>query len=84
MMYHGEPKERQELLKNKLLNNLPGGRPNERFPVVCTSYEMVVRDSAALSKINWEFIIIVGTPAHLDSHDHTNAVAGRGPPHEEC
>lgn len=59
MMYHGEPKERQELLKTKLLNNLSGGKPNERFPVVCTSYEMVVRDSAALSKINWEFIIIV-------------------------
>lgn len=58
-MYHGNPKERQELLKTKLLKNLQGGRPNEKFPVVCTSYEMVVRDSAALSKINWEFIIIV-------------------------
>lgn len=64
-MYHGNPKERQDILKTKLLRNLQGGRPNERFPVVCTSYEMVVRDSAALSKISWEFIIIVCRPLRL-------------------
>ena len=35
------------------------GRPTDKFPVVCTSYEMVLRDQANLSKISWEFIIIV-------------------------
>lgn len=58
-MYHGTIKEREELHKVELLRNLKGGRPTNKFPVVCTSYEMVIRDSHLLSKINWEFIIIV-------------------------
>jgi len=37
---------------------MDGARPTKRFPVVCTSYEMVMRDHSSLSKINWEFIII--------------------------
>ena len=38
--------------------HLNKGRPTAKFPVVCTSYEMVLRDQHNLSKINWEFIII--------------------------
>ncbi|KAK3502831.1 SNF2 family N-terminal domain-containing protein [Neurospora crassa] len=58
VMYHGTPQERQDIFKTKLMHHLHGGRPTEKFPVVCTSYEMVLKDRANLSKINWEFIII--------------------------
>jgi ATP-dependent DNA helicase len=57
-MYHGTPEQRADIFKNKIMRNLHAGRPTQRFPVVCTSYEMVLRDRASLSKINWEFIII--------------------------
>ncbi|KUI68421.1 putative ATP-dependent helicase IRC5 [Cytospora mali] len=59
VMYHGKPNDRKELRDTKLFPNLDRqGKPTERFPVVCTSYEMVIQDSAFLSRINWEFIII--------------------------
>ncbi|KAL2132648.1 hypothetical protein VTI74DRAFT_3553 [Chaetomium olivicolor] len=58
VMYHGTPQQRNEIFKTKIMRHLHGGRPTEKFPVVCTSYEMVLKDRAALSKINWEFIII--------------------------
>ena len=57
-MYHGTPQQRNDIFKTKIMRHMNGGRPNEKFPVVCTSYEMVLKDRAALSKINWEFIII--------------------------
>lgn len=60
VMYHGKPDERRVIRDTKLFPNLDKqGKPTERFPVVCTSYEMVIQDSAHLSRINWEFIIIV-------------------------
>lgn len=60
VMYHGTPKDRQAIHKTELMAHLDrSGRPTKKFPVVCTSYEMVIQDSALLSKINWEFIIIV-------------------------
>ncbi|KAL2020451.1 hypothetical protein VTK56DRAFT_8417 [Thermocarpiscus australiensis] len=58
VMYHGTPQQRNDIFKTKIMRHLSGGRPTEKFPVVCTSYEMVLKDRAALSKINWEFIII--------------------------
>lgn len=58
VMYHGTPQQRAEIYKTKIDRHLHGGRPTAKFPVVCTSYEMVLKDRAALSKINWEFIII--------------------------
>jgi ATP-dependent DNA helicase len=57
-MYHGTPQQRNDIFKSKIMRHLQGGRPTDKFPVVCTSYEMVLKDRAALSKINWEFIII--------------------------
>ena len=59
VMYHGTPEQRNGIFKNQIMRHLHGGRPTEKFPVVCTSYEMVLKDRAALSRINWEFIIIV-------------------------
>ncbi|TWU77288.1 hypothetical protein ED733_004071 [Metarhizium rileyi] len=58
IMYHGNQAQREEIFQNKMLKNLEGGRPTTRFPVVCTSYEMVLRDQHNLSRIQWEFIII--------------------------
>ena len=58
VMYHGLPQHRAEIHKTKIMRHTQSGRPTERFPVVCTSYEMVLKDRSLLSKINWEFIII--------------------------
>ncbi|KAM4058903.1 type III restriction enzyme, res subunit [Hirsutella rhossiliensis] len=58
IMYHGNQRERESIFKSRMMNNLEQGRPNTKFPVVCTSYEMVLRDQHNLSRINWEFIII--------------------------
>ncbi|KAK4184833.1 putative ATP-dependent helicase [Podospora australis] len=57
-MYHGTPEQRQEIFKTQISRHLKGGRPTAKFPVVCTTYEMVIRDRANLSKIDWSFIII--------------------------
>jgi ATP-dependent DNA helicase len=59
LLYHGTPAHRKDLLKNRLLKHLKNGRPDEEFPVICTSPEILMRDNNDLSKINWEFIIIV-------------------------
>ncbi|KXJ85825.1 SNF2 family DNA-dependent ATPase [Microdochium bolleyi] len=58
VLYHGTPDERQALFKNKIMRNYQKGRPSDKFPVVCTSYEMVLRDHANLSRIDWAFIVV--------------------------
>ncbi|KAL7807016.1 SNF2 family DNA-dependent ATPase [Trichoderma aethiopicum] len=57
-MYHGNKAQREEIFRKKIMNHLKSGRPTEKFPVVCTSYEMVLNDHHNLSRIKWEFIII--------------------------
>lgn len=64
-LYHGKPEERQDIFKNKIMKNYQKGSPTSKFPVVCTSYEMILRDHAALSRINWEFIVVVSTAPQL-------------------
>lgn len=64
VLYHGTPAKRTEIRDKQLFKNLKGGRPTDKFPVVCTSYEMILRDRTFLSKINWEFIIIVSISLH--------------------
>lgn len=59
LLYHGTPAQRRDLLAKRIMAQLKGGRPSEAFPVVCTSPEMILKDYAGLSKINWEFLIIV-------------------------
>ncbi|OAA66562.1 snf2 family helicase ATPase [Niveomyces insectorum RCEF 264] len=58
LMYHGTPQQRKDLFRDSIQGHLSKGRPTQQFPVVCTSYEIILRDRASLSKINWEFIII--------------------------
>ena len=61
VMYHGKPEERTKIFRN-LQKELVKGAPTERFPVVCTSYEMIIRDRASLNKIPWQFMYIVSHP----------------------
>ncbi|KAI1345398.1 SNF2 family N-terminal domain-containing protein [Xylaria sp. FL0043] len=58
VLYHGTIEERQRIFRDKIMKHYQKGSPNQRFPVVCTSYEMVLRDHAALSKIEWSFIVV--------------------------
>ncbi|KAM0250116.1 hypothetical protein ACHAP5_002433 [Fusarium lateritium] len=58
VMYHGNKDDRERIFRTSMMKHLKGGRPTTKFPVVCTSYEMVLRDQHNLSKVNWEFIII--------------------------
>ncbi|RFU77325.1 hypothetical protein TARUN_4877 [Trichoderma arundinaceum] len=57
-MYHGNKAQREEIFRKKIMSHLKSGRPTAKFPVVCTSYEMVLNDHHNLSRIKWEFIII--------------------------
>jgi len=66
IMYHGTPEQRRVLRQNKIFRQLKNGRPTDKFPVVCTSYEIILRDRAELAKVNWEFIIIVRSPSIRD------------------
>ncbi|KAI1817486.1 SNF2 family N-terminal domain-containing protein [Poronia punctata] len=58
VLYHGTIEERQQIFRDKVMKHYQKGKPNAKFPVVCTSYEMVLRDHAALSKIDWAFIVV--------------------------
>ncbi|KAI0438747.1 SNF2 family N-terminal domain-containing protein [Xylaria telfairii] len=58
VLYHGTIKERQQIFRDKIMKHYQKGHPTQKFPVVCTSYEMVLRDHAALSKIDWAFIVV--------------------------
>jgi len=59
LLYHGTPANRKDLLKNRLMKHIKNGRPDEKFPIICTSPEILMRDNTDLCKISWEFIIIV-------------------------
>ncbi|KAI0995888.1 hypothetical protein K3495_g12293 [Podosphaera aphanis] len=56
--YHGTPAQRREMFRQKLQKNLVQGRVNDKFPVVLTTPEIVIRDASDMSKITWEIIII--------------------------
>ncbi|KAI2625219.1 SNF2 family N-terminal domain-containing protein [Xylaria nigripes] len=58
ILYHGTIEERQQIFRNIIAKHYQKGKPTVKFPVVCTSYEMVLRDHSALSKIDWAFIVV--------------------------
>lgn len=62
IMYHGDQKQREDMFATKIMRSLDRARPTNQFPVVCTSYEMVLRDQHNLSRVQWEFIIIASPP----------------------
>ncbi|CUS09085.1 unnamed protein product [Tuber aestivum] len=52
VLYHGTPPEREEIRRTRM------ARMDARFPVICTSYELVMIDRKHLKKHSWKFIII--------------------------
>jgi len=64
LLYHGTPEHRREMVKKDITKNIVNGRVTKKFPVVCTTPEIVLRDQNDLSKVNWEFIIIVSRGDH--------------------
>lgn len=55
VMYHGNPQVRAGLRKKELRGDAKG----EKFPVVCTSYEICMRDKKFLANYPWKFIVVV-------------------------
>ncbi|KAI9736098.1 MAG: hypothetical protein M1818_006274 [Claussenomyces sp. TS43310] len=58
VLYHGTKDHREQLRKFQIMKHIKNNRPSDKFPVVVTSYEIILRDKTALAGINWEFIII--------------------------
>lgn len=54
VMYHGTPQARAQIRKQKLK-----GAGGAAFPVVCTSYEICMRDRKFLAAHQWKFIVVV-------------------------
>ena len=55
VMYHGNPQVRAGLRRKELKGDAKG----EKFPVVCTSYEICMRDKKFLASYPWKFIVVV-------------------------
>lgn len=53
VLYHGTPIEREKI-RQKYMPDKPG----EGFPVICTSYEIIMKDRKQLQRYQWKFIII--------------------------
>lgn len=61
IMYRGNPKERENMRKQKMKKDAKTGA----FPVICTSYEICMRDKKHLSKHTWKFLIVVRSSSIL-------------------
>ncbi|TVY37320.1 Lymphocyte-specific helicase, partial [Lachnellula cervina] len=59
LLYHGTKPHRTKLFKTEMEKNVDKSkRVNKRFPVVCTSPEMILKDESNFTKIKWEIIMI--------------------------
>ena len=54
VMYHGSPQVRGETRRKQLKGDAKG----PKFPVVCTSYEICMRDKKYLASYPWKFIVV--------------------------
>ncbi|KAF8426873.1 SWI/SNF chromatin remodeling complex component [Tirmania nivea] len=52
VLYHGTPQERESIRSKRLKKVGPD------FPIVCTSYELIMKDRKYLQRYSWAFIII--------------------------
>ena len=59
VMYHGTPQARGQTRRQQLRGDPKGAK----FPVVCTSYEICMRDKKYLTHYPWKFIVVVGYSA---------------------
>jgi len=55
IIYHGPEKERAEMRGQFLRGK---GDADKKFPVLITSYEIVIRDAKHLKRCGWKFVII--------------------------
>ena len=63
VIYHGPEKERAEMRGQFLRGK---GDTDKKFPVLITSYEIVIRDAKHLKRCGWKFVIIdEGALTHL-------------------
>ncbi|KAL2052036.1 hypothetical protein ABVK25_007728 [Lepraria finkii] len=53
-MYHGSPQVRAQIRKQQLKGDAKGAK----FPVVCTSYEICMKDKKHLAAYPWKFIVV--------------------------
>jgi ATP-dependent DNA helicase len=69
LLYHGTKPHRTKLFKTEMEKNVDRSkRVNTRFPVVCTSPEMILKDENNFTKIKWEIIMIVSFLLHQFVH----------------
>ena len=54
VMYHGSPQVRAQIRKQQLKGDAKGAK----FPVVCTSYEICMKDKKHLAAYPWKFIVV--------------------------
>lgn len=54
VMYHGSPQVRGQIRRQQLKGDAKGAK----FPVVCTSYEICMRDKKYLAAYPWKFIVV--------------------------
>ena len=61
VLYHGSPAERKELRSKRMSIK----ETSDKFPVVCTSYEICMNDRKFLTAHKWKYIIIVSCLCYL-------------------
>lgn len=54
VLYHGDKATREEIRKKHFSKK----QMSEQFPIVVTSYEIIMNDRQFLSRLQWKFIII--------------------------
>ncbi|KAL8687210.1 MAG: hypothetical protein Q9218_006552 [Villophora microphyllina] len=54
VMYHGNPQTRAQIRRQQL----KGNAKSDAFPVVCTSYEICMRDKKYLANYQWRYIVV--------------------------
>ena len=55
MLYHGTKEERQHMVNRKMPKKKETG---PEFPVIVTSYEIVMNDRKHLQRYNWKYIVV--------------------------
>lgn len=71
VMYHGTPQARGQIRRQQMKGDAKG----EKFPVVCTSYEICMRDKKYLASYPWKFIVVV-SPTFSNSEKAWLKIAG--------
>ncbi|ORX56285.1 hypothetical protein DM01DRAFT_1017625 [Hesseltinella vesiculosa] len=55
VLYHGSKEDRQHLINRKLLTKK---QTTFEFPIVVTSYQLIINDRKFLQRYNWKYIVV--------------------------